>query len=81
MVDTHSGSGGHCWVQNSGITVGIYLKITVMAHATVIIMWTRSGQVVSGLDSLPAIGSREEHNGEKGGQISRQINLALEELD
>lgn len=44
-------------------------------------MWTRSEQVVSGLDSLPAIGSREEHNGEKGGQISRQINLALEEMD
>lgn len=49
--------------------------------STAIIMWTRSEQVVSGLDSLPAIGSREEHNGEKGGQISRQINLALEELD
>lgn len=52
-----------------------------MAHATAIIMWTRSEQVVSGLNSLPAIGSREEHNGEKGGQISRQINLALEEMD
>lgn len=76
MVNTHSGSGGHCWVRNSGITVGIYLGITVMAHVTAIIMWTRE-QVVSGLDSLPAIGSRKEHNGEKAGQISRQINLTV----